>query len=68
MHASMHLPEGMKRGSRKEIVSPVLRTTCQQLNKVFRDKRCVYFLFFHTFIQLLMQSGSQPAYFLKQLI
>ena len=52
----------------EKIPSPVLRSTSQQLNKVLRDKRCVYFLFFHIFIHLLMRSGSQLAYFLKQLI
>ena len=29
----------------KKIASPVLRSTSQQLNKVLRDKRCVYFYF-----------------------
>ena len=46
----------------------MLRSTSQQLNKVFRDKRCVYFLFLHSFIDLLMRSGSQLEYFLKQLV
>lgn len=49
----------------KNRYSSVLRSTSQQLNKVIRDKSCVYFLFFHIFFHLLVRIGSQLAYFFK---